>query len=65
MNLKTATLLGMIGAIIPAILNIYYLMANTGVIEWSEGMSACTNVLHMISNCALALFFYILYTKQK
>lgn len=65
MDLKKATLFGIVGAIIPAVLNIYYLMANTGVIEWSEGMSVSTNILHIISNCALALFFYTLYTKQK
>lgn len=65
MDFKKATLFGMIGAIIPACINIIYLMINSGVIEWAESISICTNLLLIFSNCALFIFFYTLYNKQK
>lgn len=65
MNIKTATLCGMIGAIISICITLFYLLLNTGVVEWVPAISIVTNILSIVSSGALALFFYTLYKNQK
>ena len=65
MKLKTATLWGMIGALISACLSIFYLLLNSDIITWSPGISVVTNILSLISSGTLVLFFYTLYKNQK
>lgn len=65
MKLKTATLWGMIGAIISICITLFYLLINADVIEWHPAISIATNILSIVSSATLALFFYILYKNQK
>ena len=65
MKLKTATLWGMIGAIISIFITLFYLLINADVIEWHPAISIATNILSIVSSATLALFFYILYKKKK
>ena len=65
MKLKTATLLGMIGAICSLCLSIYYLLLNCEVLEWNRAFSSFSNVIGIVSEITLVLFFYTLYNKQK
>lgn len=65
MKLKTATLLGMIGAILSVCLSLFYLLLNSAVINWSPAISIVANILSIVSNGTLALFFYTLYKNQK
>lgn len=65
MNIKTATLWGMIGAIISICITLFYLLLNAGVIEWAPAISIVTNILSIVSSGTLALFFYTLYKNQK
>lgn len=65
MKLKTATLWGMIGAILSVCLSLFYLLLNSAVINWSPAISIVANILSIVSNGTLALFFYTLYKNQK
>ena len=65
MKLKTATLCGLIGAIISACLAIFYFLLNSQIITWSEGISQVSNILSFVSSGTLVLFFYTLYKNQK
>jgi hypothetical protein len=65
MKLKTATLWGMIGAIISIFITLFYLLINADVIEWHPAISIAINILSIVSSATLALFFYILYKNQK
>ena len=65
MKLKTATLLGMIGAICSILITIFYILCNSGVFEWSSKLNTITNSLAFLSEITLAIFFYTLYKNQK
>ena len=65
MKLKTATLLGMIGAIISTCLSLLFLFITAEIIEWKPEFSFASNTLSVISSATLALFFYTLYKNQK
>lgn len=65
MKLKTATLWGMIGAILSICLPFYYLLQNTGVFSWTPTIGIATYILSIVSSGTLALFFYTLYKNQK
>ena len=65
MKLKTATLLGMIGAICSILITVFYILCNSGVFEWSSTLGTITNGMTILSEFTLALFFYTLYKNQK
>ena len=78
MNIKTATLLGMVGAIISIVLNFFYVLLNTEVIKLGPEdlgyerteqivrfVNVFSNLCSLFSAFTLALFFYVLYKNQK
>lgn len=65
MKLKTATLLGMIGAILSLCVGFMYFLLNTHVVEPSHTIILLGNVLTIVSGATSALFFYTLYKNQK
>lgn len=78
MKIKTATLLGMIGAIVWMVLTIFYILLNFEVIKLvPEGVDYETSnkiylTFNFISNLStlfsaftLALFFYVFHKNQK
>jgi hypothetical protein len=78
MKIKTATLLGMIGATITLVLDIFYIMLNTKVVslvneEWDYEkqehfymiFNTSINLLSTFSAFTLLLFFFVLYKNQK
>ncbi len=65
MRIKTATLLGLIGAILSILITLYYLIHNFMCLPLSEGMYICTTILSILSEATLAIFFYTLYMNQK
>lgn len=78
MKIKTATLLGLIGAIISIVLSIFYLLINLEVIkfvpdEWDfEKIKQFNSILSITGNlCQIfvgftfATFFYVLLKNQK
>lgn len=65
MKIKTATLWGMIGAILSIFITLFYLLLNAEVFDYTPAMSVITNILSIISSGTLVLFFYTLYKKQK
>ena len=78
MKIKTATLIGLIGAITSLVVSLYFLAYNTGIISffvdtfdffplnlvytYSPFLSAFGS---LISDIALCIFFYIVYKHQK
>ena len=78
MKIKSATLLGMIGAIVTILLTIFYLLLNLEVIklvpedmdyEKSQqiytAFNVITNLCSLFSAFTLAIFFYVLHKNQK
>ena len=78
MKIKTATFLGMIGAIISIVLYLLYILLNSEVItlipedmdyEESEHIYTVFNLIinscSMFSALTLAIFFYVLHKNQK
>lgn len=65
MKIKTATLLGMIGAIVSICVTLFYLLLNSGVFEYIPAISIVTNFISIFSNGTLVIFFYTLYKNQK
>lgn len=68
MKIKSATLLGLIGAIISIALYIFSLLQNTGAISMYIDYNV-VNVIYILcsifSSLTLAIFFYILHKNQK
>ena len=65
MKIKTATLLGMIGAIVSICVTLFYLLLNSDVIEYAPAISIITNIISIFSSSTLVIFFYTLYKNQK
>lgn len=65
MKIKTATLLGMIGAIVSICVTLFYLLLNSGVIDYAPAISIVTNIISIFSSGTLVVFFYTLYKNQK
>ena len=65
MKIKTATLLGLIGAIVSILITCFYLLLNAQVFTYTPAISVCTNILTIFSSGTLAFFFYVLYKNQK
>lgn len=78
MKIKSATLLGMIGAIITIALTIFYLLLNLEAIklvpedmDYEQSQKIYTTVNVVINLCqlfsafTLAIFFYVLHKNQK
>lgn len=68
MKIKTATRLGMIGAIISFIIPIFYFLINAGLFSFIDNftpISQIINLLNFFSRLTLFLFFYTLYKNQK
>ena len=66
MKIKTATLLGMIGAIISFIIPIFYFLINAGLFSFNRftPISQIINLLNFFSRLTIFLFFYTLYKNQ-
>lgn len=68
MKIKSATLLGLIGAIISIALYIFSLLQNTGAISMYIDYNVVIviyNLCSIFSSLTLAIFFYILHKNQK
>ena len=65
MKLKTITLLGMIAAILSACMTFFFILINSGVVEYSPSISIISNFISIFSSATIALFFYTLYKNQK
>lgn len=78
MKIKSATLLGLIGAIVSIALGVFYILLNTEAItlvpedmdyEQSEQIYKVVNVVinlcTIFSSFTLAIFFYVLHKNQK
>jgi len=78
MKIKTATLLGMIGAIISLCQYLFYLLLNSKAIslvneDWDYekkeqvylAFNVTNNILSAFSALTLMMFFYVLYKNQK
>ena len=78
MKIKTATLLGMIGAIISLCQYLFYLLLNSKAIslvneDWDYekkeqvylAFNVTNNILSAFSSLTLMMFFYVLYKNQK
>ena len=65
MKLKTITLLGMIAAILSACMTFFFILINSGVVEYSPSISIISNLISIFSSTTIALFFYTLYKNQK
>lgn len=75
MKIKSATLLGMIGAIISIVLYVFYLLLNLEVITLNPGemdsevyykvVNVVTNLCSIFSFFTFATFFYVLHKNQK
>jgi len=67
MKIKTATQLGMIGAIISFIIPIFYFLINAGLFSFIDDftpISQIINLLNFFSGLTIFLFFYTLYKNQ-
>lgn len=65
MKIKTATLLGMIGAILSICITFFFMLLNAGVFDYAPVMSIIGNIISIISSGTMVLFFYTLYKNQK
>ena len=65
MKLKTITLLGMIAAILSACMTFFFILINSGVVEYYPSISIISNLISIFSSATIALFFYTLYKNQK
>lgn len=65
MKLKTITLLGMIAAILSVCMTFFFILINSGVVEYSPSISIISNLISIFSSATIALFFYTLYKNQK
>ena len=78
MKIKSATLLGLIGAIISIALGVFYILLNTEAItlvpedmdykksqEIYKVVNVVTNLCSIFSSFTLAIFFYVLHKNQK
>ena len=65
MKIKTATLLGMIGAIVSICVTLFYLLVNSGIVEYVPAISIVTNIISIFTSGTLVIFFYTLYKNQK
>ncbi len=78
MKIKSATLLGMIGAIISIAIYVFFILVNIEAIklvpeemdyEQSQkiymAVNVVTNLCQVFSACTLAIFFYVLHKNQK
>ncbi len=69
MKLKTATLIGLIGAIFSIFVTMFYLFLNMGVIniemESYSSILPFMQVITVCSNITLVVFFFTLYKNQK
>lgn len=65
MKLKTITLLGMIAAILSVCMTFFFILINSGVVEYSPSISIISNFISIFSSATIALFFYTLYKNQK
>ena len=65
MKLKTITLLGMIAAILSACMTFFFILINSGVVEYSPSISIISNLISIFFSATIALFFYTLYKNQK
>ena len=66
MKLKTATLLGLIGAIISICCTFFYVLLNFGVgYELFHKINWLFQICNLFSGISLAIFFFTLYKNQK
>ena len=65
MTIKQATKWALIGAAVGTLMPFFYLLLNTGIMNWSPAVSIVTNILSIFTSCTLALFLYVLYKNQK
>lgn len=65
MKMKTATLLGMIGAVVCTFINLFYVLLNLEIIHYDSNMAIATNLMVLFTWGTLAIFFYTLYENQK
>ncbi|MBF1522596.1 MAG: hypothetical protein HXN95_11370 [Prevotella salivae] len=72
MKIKSATLLGMIGAIISIALYVFFFLLNIKAIKLVQGMDYVYTAVNVVSNLCqlfsaftLAIFFYVLHKNQK
>ena len=59
MKLKTITLLGMIAAILSVCMTFFFILINSGVVEYSPSISIISNLISIFSSATIALFFYL------
>lgn len=78
MNIKSATMFGLVGAILTIVTYVVYILINTEVIslvseDWDyekqnqvyKTFHVIMNILGLISASSLATFFYVLHKNQK
>lgn len=78
MNIKSATMFGLVGAILTIITYVVYILINTEIIslvndEWDsekqnliyKSFNVIMNILGLISASSLATFFYVLAQESK
>lgn len=68
MKIKTATKLGMIGAIISFIISMFYFLVNAGLYQIIDNFAPIRQIINLLdffSGLTLFLFFYTLYKNQK
>lgn len=69
MKIKSATLLGMIGAIISIVLYVFFFLLNIEAIkldyEIYTAVNVISNLCQLFSAFTLAIFFYVLHKNQK
>jgi hypothetical protein len=64
MNLKGATVFAIIALFMQLVGQMFYLLANLRVIEYSTGLVLPLSILFVVSSGFLLLFFIVLYSKQ-
>lgn len=63
--MKKATLIGLIGVIVVALVNLYYLIRNL-TSDWEVPAEyIIPNILSIVGWCGLVYFFFELYKRQK
>lgn len=65
MTIKKATKWALIGAIVGALMHLFYILPNTGIIGWSPVIGVVNIILSIFTSCTFAMFFYVLYKNQK
>lgn len=69
MKIKSATLLGLIGAIISIVLYVFFFLLNIEAIkldyEIYTAVNVVSNLCQLFSAFTLAIFFYVLHKNQK